>query len=164
MRKTASMILLCVFVIFAASGCQQPAKRTGAGGLQDETLINAYYLAGQLGMSVTSTNDEKISFNDTVNTVTLLLKQNQIYVNEEYLGPLGKTKKIDGLLHIRYSLSQEIKNKLVKPVEEKPIAIVPPVPQQEPKKAWELTGKTIVIDPGHGGRLRKFYEIRDTEL
>ncbi|MFA5293165.1 MAG: N-acetylmuramoyl-L-alanine amidase [Phycisphaerae bacterium] len=151
MRKTVSLILLFVFVMLAAAGCQQPAKRTGTSSLlKDEQLVDVYYLAGKLGMSISQATYDKISFNDTVNTVTILPKQNQIYVNDNYIGPLGKTKKIDGLLNIRASAGDEIQSKLAKPVMEVPVPI--PTPPQQPKTAWQLTGKTIIIDPGHGGK------------
>jgi len=153
MRKTVSLILLFVFVMLAAAGCQQPAKRTsGSPLLKNEPLVDVYYFAGKLGMSITSATDNKISFNDTVNTVTILPKQNQIYVNDSYLGPLGKTKKVDGLLNIRASAGDEIQSKLAKPVMEAPAEIAPSIPQQQPKKAWQLTGRTIIIDAGHGGK------------
>jgi N-acetylmuramoyl-L-alanine amidase len=153
MRKIVSLILLSVFVLFAAAGCQKPSQRmSGKPSLAAEELVNVYYLAGKVGMSVSKATDDKIVFNDAVNTVVIYPKQDQIYVNEQYLGAIGKTKNIDGLLNIRSSAADEIQSKLTKQVIEKTIEPeIAPKPQ-EPKKAWELTGKTIVIDPGHGGK------------
>lgn len=155
MRRNASLILLSVIITLAVTGCQQSVKQTGAKGkLTEEVMVNIYYLAGKLGMNITSANAEKISFNDNLNTVTIYPKQNQVFVNESFISALGRTKKIDGLLHVRLSLTDEIQNKLNKPalVTPMPIPTPKPIPQQEPKKAWELTGKTIIIDPGHGGK------------
>ena len=154
MRKITSLILLSVFVMLAAAGCQQPAKRADGCPLAvKEDLINIYYLAGKLGMTVSTTTDDKITFNDTVNTVTILPKQDQIYVNNNYLGPIGKTKKIDDLLCVNSSIADEIKNKLPKSFVQKPAEAAPLQPKQQPaKSAWEPTGKTIVIDAGHGGK------------
>lgn len=156
MKKAVSLVSISVMVIFAAAGCQPSVKKTATKPqMKDEVMVNVYYLAGKLGMSITSSSEEKLSFNDTINTVTIMLKQYQVYVNESYICPLGKTKKIDGQLWVRYSVADEIRSKLSKPLVEKPIEIpqsIKPLPPQEPKKAWELTGKTIVIDPGHGGK------------
>jgi len=143
--------------MLAAAGCQQSSKKGGAALLgQNEEMVNIYYLAGKVGMSMSTVTDDKITFNDTFNTVTILPKQNQVYVNNNYLSPLGKTKKVDGLLNVRASIEDEIKSKLAKPVAETPvIEPAPPsvVQQQQPTKSpWELTGKTIVIDAGHGGK------------
>jgi len=61
MRKTVSLILLFIFVIFAAAGCQQPAQRAGGKtSLVGEEMVNVYYLAGKLGMSVSLTSKEKL--------------------------------------------------------------------------------------------------------
>jgi N-acetylmuramoyl-L-alanine amidase len=143
--------------MLAAAGCQQSAKKTGAVPLgQNEEMVNIYYLAGKVGMSMSQVTDDKITFNDTYNTVTILPKQNQIYVNNNYLSPLGKTKKVDDLLRVRASIEDEIKSKLSKPVAEKPPVEAAPTPaparKQPTKSPWELTGKTIVIDAGHGGK------------
>lgn len=141
--------------MLAAAGCQQSAKKGSAGSLQqNEEMVNIYYLAGKVGMSMSEVTDDKITFNDTYNTVTILPKQNQVYVNNNYLSALGKTKKVDDLLQVRASIEDEIKSKLSKPVAEKPaVEAAPLAPQQQPTKSpWELTGKTIVIDAGHGGK------------
>jgi N-acetylmuramoyl-L-alanine amidase len=159
MKKTALLtILLSVLLMLAAAGCQPSAKKTGAVPLgQTEEMVNIYYLAGKIGMSVSMATDDKIIFNDTTNTVTILPKQNQIYVNDNYLSTLGKTKKVDDLLQVRASIEDEIKSKLARPVTEKPrieaAPMQPSVHKQQPTKSpWELTGKTIVIDAGHGGK------------
>ena len=155
MRKTASLtILLSALLMLAAAGCQPSAKKGGATLQQNEEMVSIYYLAGKVGMSMSEVTDDKITFNDTYNTVTILPKQNQVYVNNNYLSPLGKTKKVDGLLQVRASIEDEIKSKLAKPVAEKPpVEAAPLAPQQQPTKSpWELTGKTIVIDAGHGGK------------
>jgi N-acetylmuramoyl-L-alanine amidase len=153
MRKTASMILLSVFVIFAAAGCQKPAQRTtGRPSLAAEEMVNIYYLAGKIGMIVSLTSKDKITFNDGINTVTILTKQDQVFVNNDYLSPLGKTKVVDDLLNVRGSLEDEIKSKLGKPAIEKPAPIVPKPQKPAAKPIINLSGKTIVIDPGHGGK------------
>jgi len=151
MRKIASLILLSVFVIFAAAGCQQPAKRTAAGALAaNEQPVNIYYLAGRLGMEVSQSDDSKIVFNDADNTVTIYPKNDQVYVNNNYLSPLGRTKKINDMLHVRSNLEQQIRSALInkpplpqitKPVEKAPLPRRPVV-----------SGRTIVIDAGHGGK------------
>jgi N-acetylmuramoyl-L-alanine amidase len=160
MRKTALLtILLSALLMLAAAGCQQSAKKTGAKLLQqNEEMVSIYYLAGKVGMSMSEVTDDKITFNDTYNTVTILPKQNQVYVNNNYVAPLGKTKKIDGLLNVRASMEEDIRSKLPTKsvVEKSPVEAAPTqptTPQQQPSKSpWELTGKTIVIDAGHGGK------------
>jgi N-acetylmuramoyl-L-alanine amidase len=150
MRKLASLILLFIFVIFAAAGCQQPAKRAAAGALAaNEQPVNIYYLAGKLGMTVSQADDNKIVFNDTSNTVTIYPKNDQVYVNNNYLAPLGRTKKINDMLHVRPSLEQQIQSELIKteiklvlPQRVKPVEKIRPA----------VSGRTIVIDPGHGGK------------
>ncbi|MGA2914989.1 MAG: N-acetylmuramoyl-L-alanine amidase [Sedimentisphaerales bacterium] len=153
MRKTASLILSSVFVIFAAAGCQQSAKQAaGKPALAGEQLVNVYYLAGRLGMTLSLTSKEKVIFNDGVNTVTILTNQDQVFVNSDSIGQLGKTKIIDDLLNVRSSLEDEIKSKLTKSIIEKPAPIVPKLQKQVEKPVTNFSNKTIVIDPGHGGK------------
>jgi N-acetylmuramoyl-L-alanine amidase len=158
MRKIVSLILLGS-VSLAFTGCQQAEKsKQLSPKLTDNLMVNVYYLAGKLGMNVTSINDEKISFNDSINTVTILIIQNQVFVNEAFIGPLGRTKKVEGMLLVRLSLADEIKAKINKPVEKQTVIPTPPAPPKkaitlpEPKKQWKFQGKTIVIDAGHGGK------------
>jgi N-acetylmuramoyl-L-alanine amidase len=153
MRKLALLVLLLVSVMFVAAGCQQPAQRAGGKpSLAGEQMVNIYYLAGKLGMIVSLTSKEKITFNDGINTVTILTKQDQIFVNNNYLGALGKTKVVDDLLNVRSSIEDEIKDKLAKPAIEKPALIVPKPQKPVGKPIKNLSGKTIVIDAGHGGK------------
>jgi N-acetylmuramoyl-L-alanine amidase len=153
MRKTVSLILSSIFVIFAAAGCQQSAKQPGSKpSLAGGEMVNVYYLAGKLGMSISLTSKDKITFNDGINTVTILTKQDQVFVNNDYLSPLGKTKVVDDLLNVRGSLEDEIKNKLAKPAIEKPAPILPKPQKQAEKPITNLSGKTVVIDAGHGGK------------
>ena len=150
MKKLASLILLFVFVIFAAAGCQKPARQTtGRPSLATEEMVNIYYLAGKLGMTVSQTDDNKIVFTDTNNTVTIYPKNDLVYVNNNYLTPLGRTKKINDMLHVRSGLEQLIATELVK-TEIKPVLPrqVKPVEKIRPV----VSGKTIVIDAGHGGK------------
>lgn len=152
MKKLAPLISLFGFIIFTATGCQQPAKRTAAGTLAaNEQPVNIYYLAGKLGMMVSQADDKKIVFNDTSNTVTIYPKNDQVYVNENYLAPLGRTKKINDMLHVRSSLEQQIQNELIKTK----IESVLPRPQrgkpvEKPRPV--VWGRTVVIDAGHGGK------------
>jgi len=152
MRKNVSLVLLFAFVVFAAAGCQKPSQRTaGRPYLADEEMVNIHYLAGKLGMTVSQETNGKIVLNNTINTIAIYPKLDQIYVNNDYLGPVGKIKKIDGLIHIRSSVEAEIQSKLVKPGIKKPIESVPKY-QPPAKSTWEPAGKTIVIDAGHGGK------------
>jgi len=153
MRKNASLILLFVFTIFAVAGCKQPAKRT-AGGLlaANDQPINIYYLAGRLGMAISQADDNKIVFSNITNTVTIYPKNDQIYVNDNYLAPLGRIKKINDMLHVRSSLEQQIRSELIK-TEIKTVVPMPPKPvEKAPAARPSVSGRTIVIDPGHGGK------------
>jgi N-acetylmuramoyl-L-alanine amidase len=153
MRKLALLVLLLVLVMFVAAGCQQPAQRAGGKpSLAGEQMVNIYYLAGKLGMTVSLASKEKITFNDGINTVTILTKQDQIFFNNNYLGTLGKTKVVDNLLNVRSSIEDEIKSKLAKPIIEQPVPIVPKPQKPVWKPIKNLSGKTIVIDAGHGGK------------
>ncbi|PKL47502.1 MAG: hypothetical protein CVV39_05690 [Planctomycetes bacterium HGW-Planctomycetes-1] len=148
MRKNASLVLLFACTILAAAGCQMPSQRTaGRPYLADEELISIHYLAGRLGMTVSQETNEKIILSNATNTAAIYPKLNQIYVNNEYLGSVGRIKKIDGLTHIRASVEAEIRGKLAKPAAEYTPKYQPPV-----KSDWEPSGKTVVIDPGHGGK------------
>ncbi len=164
MRKNASLVLLFAFTIFAAAGCQRPSQRTADRPyLADEEMVSIHYIAGKFDMTVSQETNEKIVLNNTINTVAIYPKLDQIYVNNDYLGPAGRIKKIDGLTHIRSSVEAEIKSKLVKPVAEKPTGSIPKY-QPPVKSTWEPTDKTIVIDAGHGGKdpgatsIHGFYE------
>jgi N-acetylmuramoyl-L-alanine amidase len=152
MKRIVSLILL-TFVSLTLTGCQQQAAKT-SGKLADEKLINAYYLAGKLYMNVTSADEEKISFGDSLNKVVLDFKNDQVVVNEKALCPVGKTKKADGMTLVRLSLLNDIKAKLNKPMEKPVVAPTQPkvITLPEPTKPKKVTGKVIVIDPGHGGK------------
>jgi N-acetylmuramoyl-L-alanine amidase len=153
MRKIASLILLSVFVIFAAAGCQQPAKRTATGELAaNEQPVNIYYLAGRLGMEVSQSDDNKIVFNDADNTVTIYPKNDQVYVNNNYLSPLGRTKKINDMLHVRSNLEQQIRSALISGIKPPIPQITRPVEKVLLPRRPVVTGRTIVIDAGHGGK------------
>jgi N-acetylmuramoyl-L-alanine amidase len=153
MKKIASLVLLFVLLVLAAAGCQQPAQRAGGipslGGGQ---MVNVYYLAGKVGMTVSLTSKDKITFNDGINTVTILTKQDQVFVNNNYLGAMGKTKVVDDLLNVRSSLEDEIKSKLAKTAIEKPVPIVPKPQKPVEKPISLLSRRTVVIDAGHGGK------------
>lgn len=144
--------MLFVFTIFAIAGCQQPAKRA-AGGLlaANEQPVNIYYLAGKLGMTVSQANDNKIIFSNTSNTVTIYPKNDQVYVNNNYLTLLGRTKKINDMLHVRSSLQQQIQSELIK-TEIKQVAPPPAKPAERTPVRPAVSGRTVVIDPGHGGK------------
>jgi N-acetylmuramoyl-L-alanine amidase len=160
MRKIVSLILLAG-ISLAMTGCEQQQKtnKSKSPQLAENMLVNVYYLAGKLGMNITSIDEEKIIFDDALNNVMIDIKQGGVYLNKNYIAPLGRTQKVEGLLLVRLSLAKQIKDKLNMPVE-KPIVVAPlpppPPPKTvelpEPKKATELTGKTIVIDAGHGGK------------
>jgi len=161
MKKKSQWILLFVVLSLAISGCQkeQQVRQPKPSKLTDQMMVNVYYLSGKLGMEISSAGDDKIIFNDSLNTVTIIPKQNLVLINENVSLPLGKTKTADGMMYVRLSLVDEIKAKLNKPVEKpmvKPVPLPPPekpiiMPPPEPQKP-QPTGKTIVIDAGHGGQ------------
>ncbi|OHB61247.1 MAG: hypothetical protein A2Y12_06395 [Planctomycetes bacterium GWF2_42_9] len=159
MRKIVSLILLAG-ISLAITGCEQQQKthKSKTPQLADNMLVNVYYLAGKLGMNISSIDEDKIIFDNALNNVMIDIKQGGVYLNNNYIAPLGRTQKVDGLLLVRLSLAKQIKDKLNMPVE-KPVVVnpLPPPPPKtvdlpEPIKATELTGKTIVIDAGHGGK------------
>lgn len=150
MKKYTPLILLFIFIMLAVAGCQNPNRRSDAGpALSEEELVNIYYLAGKLGMTVTGITSQKITLADKQNTVDLYTSSNHVYINNEYVSPLGKTKKIDDMLHVRASLEQQIRSKTKKTI------VTPIVPEkvkpiEKPKPM--VSGVKIVIDAGHGGK------------
>jgi N-acetylmuramoyl-L-alanine amidase len=154
MKRIVSIVSL-IFVALSFTGCQQQAVKT-SGKLADEKLINVYYLAGKLYMNITAADEEKVCFSDSLNKVTINFRYDQVTVNDKMIGAIGRTKQADGMTLVRFSLLNEIKSKLNKPME-KPVVVAPPTPPKvitlpEPPKPKKVTGKTIVIDPGHGGQ------------
>lgn len=147
MKKLASLILLFALLILAVAGCQQPVKRTGR--LPADEQVNIYYLAGRLGMTVSQADDNKIIFSDIKNTVAIYPKDDQVHVNNNYLAPLGRAKKINNMLHVRSSLEQQIRSKLIK-TEIKPVPPQWVKPTEKPRPA--VADRTIAIDAGHGGK------------
>lgn len=149
MRKNASLVLLFVFTIFAVSGCQAPAKRTTQVPLlEPEEMVNIYYLAGKLGMTVSQEEDE-VTLSDKNNTVTIYPKVDQVYINNNYLTSLGRTKKIDDMLHVRSTLEDQIRDNLKKAK----IRLIIPKPFKPAKKIYPaISGTKITIDAGHGGK------------
>ncbi|MBN1788485.1 MAG: N-acetylmuramoyl-L-alanine amidase [Sedimentisphaerales bacterium] len=146
MRKFALLIFLSISAAIALSGCQKPAQRSGDFSLEPEQMVNLYYMAGTFGMTVTVADDRIILSNED-NTVIIYPEVDQVYVNNQYIAPLGRTRKIDGMLHVRSGLEEQIRSSFkveIKPIVPKPV----PVPKIPPK----ITGATIVIDPGHGGK------------
>lgn len=152
MRKNASLVLSSIFLIFAAAGCQQAVQRAGGKSLANEELVNVYYLAGRLGMVISTAEKEKVTFSDGTNTVIILPTQNQVFVNNSPIGLLGKTKIIDDLLNVRSSLEEEIKSKIVKSAETTGKPVIPKQRKQIEKPFVNLSNKTVVIDAGHGGK------------
>lgn len=165
MKKNLSLILLFSVAFFGITGCQPQQKKQDQGFPQaphmkttDQMMVNIYYLAGKLGMNITSVSDEKISLNDNLNTVVIYPKQNTVFLNEAFICPLGQTKKSEDMILVRLSLIDDIRNKLTK-APEKQMVIPPPAPKPvpplikpQPKKPPIVSGKTIVIDAGHGGK------------
>lgn len=134
------------------SGCQQSSKQTSSGSLAKEEFINIYYLAGKLEMVVSQVTDKKAVFTGGGNTVAIYPKENYVYLNDKYFGTLGKTKKIDDMLHVRSSLLTQLKSELGVSA---PVAITPqikPVPKVVETPWTGGGGKVIVIDAGHGGK------------
>jgi N-acetylmuramoyl-L-alanine amidase len=111
-------------------------------------MVNIYYLAGKLGMTVSQEEDEVV-LSDKNNTVTIYPKVDQVYVNNNYLTPLGRTKKIDDMLHVRSTLEDQIRDNLKKAK----IKLIIPKPFKPAKKIYPaISGTKIVIDAGHGGK------------
>jgi N-acetylmuramoyl-L-alanine amidase len=154
MKKKVLCALLFAVVSMGISGCQQASKRTSSGGLAEEEFINIYYLAGKLEMAVSLTTDRKVVFTGGGNTVAIYPKDDYVYFNDKYFGTLGKTKRIDGMLHVRSSLLAQIKSEITgkTPVQIQPQ--VAPIPTPKPVLTpWTGGGgKIIVIDAGHGGK------------
>jgi N-acetylmuramoyl-L-alanine amidase len=150
--------VLCVLLLAVASmgltGCQQSSKRTSSGSLAKEEMMNVYYLAGKLEMAVSQISDRKVIFTGGGNTVGIYPKEDYVYFNDKYFGTLGKTKRIDGMLHVRASLLTQLKTELTggAPVQIQPN--VAPIPTPKPVLTpWTGGGgKIIVIDAGHGGK------------
>lgn len=165
MKRIVSLVSLA-FIAVSIVGCQQQAAKT-SGKLSDEKYINVYYLAGKLNMTTTSADEDKVQFSDSLNKVAINFKNDQVVVNDKIIGVVGKTKKADGMTLVRLSLLEEIKGKLNAPAE-KPAVVIPTPPKiitlPEPPKPKKVTGKTIVIDAGHGGQdpgarsVQGFYE------
>ena len=153
MKKKILCVLLFAVVSMGMSGCQQPAKRSSAGSLAGgEEFVNVYYLAGKLGMSVSLMTDRKVVFAGGGSTVAIYPKDDYIYFNDKYFGTLGKTKKVDGMLHVRSSLQAQIKSEVEKNmvVEIRPQITPTPKPIEKPRAGG--AGKIVVIDAGHGGK------------
>jgi len=157
MKKFTLKVLLLVFMTLAVSGCQQPAKRASAGILAPSEpagqMVNLYYLAGRLEMTVSLTTDRKVVLTGGGNNIAIFPKDNYLYFNDKYFGTLGKAKKIDGMWHVRSSLEDQIRKEIEKTA---PAAVTPVTPKTTPKpaqKTWSGgAGRTIVIDAGHGGK------------
>lgn len=154
MKKKILCALLFAVVSMGMSGCQQASKRSSSGSLAQDELINVYYLAGKLEMAVSQITDRKVVFTGGGNTVAIYPKEDYVYFNDKYFGTLGKTKKIDGMLHVRSSLLAQIKSEITgnAPVQIQPQ--VAPIPTPKPVVTpWTGGGgKVIVIDAGHGGK------------
>jgi len=100
-------------------------------------------------MTVSQADNNKIAFNNMNNTVTIYPKNDQVYVNNNYLTPLGRTKKINDMLHVRSGLEQLIATELIK-TEIKPVLPKQVKPTQKARPV--VSGRTVVIDAGHGGK------------
>ncbi|MHB9068855.1 MAG: N-acetylmuramoyl-L-alanine amidase family protein [Sedimentisphaerales bacterium] len=154
MKNKVLYALLSAVVVMGFAGCEQSSKRSSSGSLAKEEMINVYYLAGKLEMTVSQISDRKVIFTGGGNTVGIYPKEDYVYLNDKYFGTLGKTKTIDGMLHVRSSLLAQIKTEITgsTPFQIRPQ--VAPIPTPRPVETpWTGgSGKTIVVDAGHGGK------------
>lgn len=141
------LIAICLAALVAVTGCSNP-NQPSRTVLADNQMVNIYLLAGRLGMTIISVDKKTIEFEDSQNKVMLYLNLNQVYVNNSYLGPIGRTKKIDKMISVRSSLEQDIRNALPA----KTPAIIIPAPKEQPCPPRNHAKWLIVIDPGHGGK------------
>ncbi|MFA6186045.1 MAG: N-acetylmuramoyl-L-alanine amidase [Phycisphaerae bacterium] len=154
MKKKVLCVLLFAVASMGLSGCQQASKRTSSGSLTQDELINVYYLAGKLEMSVSEITDRKVIFTGGGNTVGIYPKEDYVYLNDKYFGTLGKTKKIDGMLHVRSSLLAQINSEITGKTTVQIQPRITPIPAPKPVLTpWTGGGgRIIVVDAGHGGK------------
>ncbi|MCD4831837.1 MAG: N-acetylmuramoyl-L-alanine amidase [Anaerohalosphaeraceae bacterium] len=147
-KKTQLIVLLtAAFVLTGCAGQQKSSKGTI---LADSEMVNIHLFAGRLTMTVKSIEKDRINIGNTDNTVNLYLDTDQVYVNNRYLTPLGRTKKIKGLLCVRASIVNDIQKVL--PTKEPELVITPVKPSAELSLLKNHSKWLIIVDPGHGGK------------
>jgi len=157
-KKNVFTTLVILLALLAVAGCSPSQKRGSGSVLANSEMINIHQLAGRLNMAVDSIGKNKVTFSNSTDSVTLYRDVDLIYLNNDYIGPLGKTKKIDGMLCVRPDIEDEIRSRLKK---YEPVLVTPTL---EPVIIEKTRDCTIVIDPGHGGKdpgatsLHGFYE------
>ncbi len=147
--KTRLAILLAASLIL--TGCAGSQRTSRSGILADSELVNIHLLAGRLTMVVNSIEKSKVELGNSDDSVTLYLDADAVYVNSSYVGAIGRTKKINGLLCVRANLEDIIRAALPA---KKSLAVIakPTITKPKPLLPSNRSKWLIIIDPGHGGK------------
>ncbi len=108
--------------------------------------ISVYQLAGRLDMTVEHSKSTSARLADASNTIILFADPGgQIFVNGKAIGDTGRIVPVGGMLFIPAQLTEQIGNMLVE---------VPdvPAPREVTPQKPPVSGRLVVLDPGHGGK------------
>lgn len=127
------------------TGCQAP-PRTAAPSAPPY-MISIDQLAARLGLQVSFTNGRYVELTNSANRVVIFTHPGgSVYVNGENIGQTGTVITDRQTIYVAQLLVPRIRASL------KSAGPVKPLPQYTPSPSRPAGSKTVVIDPGHGGK------------
>ncbi len=132
-------------LLFAFGGCQAP--RTASTSPSPAYMVSVEQAAARLGLQVSFTNGRYIELTNRANRVVLFTHPGgSIYVNGENIGQTGTVITQGNTVYVAQLVIPRIRAAL------KSSAPPKPAPQYNPSFSRPLGSRTVVIDPGHGGK------------
>lgn len=127
------------------TGCQTAPKTTAPSA--PSYMISIDQLAARLGLRASFTNGRYVELTNSANRVVVFTHPGgSIYVNGENIGPTGTVLVEGSAVYVSQLLVPRIRACL------KSAAPLKPLPQYTPAPSRPSSGKTVVIDAGHGGK------------
>lgn len=147
--KTVVCVGVTVLGTVLAGCVPAPASKGHELLLTPPDTVSMYKLAGRLGMTVTGHSATMVSLHDGHNSVVIFAgPEGRLYVNGQHLSAAqGSVARANGMLFVPVSYEPAIRAQL-RPVPPPRV----PAPLPGPAAPTALTGRVVVIDPGHGGK------------
>jgi len=143
----STIIIILLLSAFQVLGCQQSVQISNGGNEPIAAplgTISVYQLAGRLDLSVVESFSYSAKLGDSRNSVMLFADPGgRIFVNGKELSYQGRITPVSGMLFVPAEVADAIRSKL----RSAPSA-PPPVEQPRPRPRR----RTVVLDPGHGGK------------
>ncbi len=139
------VVLVCALAIGFATGCRQgdTMTKTESPPAYFGKTISLEQLADRLGLKIVREASTHVMLKKAGNRVFIFMDPNgRAYVNGRQVGPKGGVFRKDGVVQIPGVIEQAIRDSLCA------VTSAPP----KPTRVKSGRGRSVVIDPGHGGK------------